>query len=342
MGQGCLSLGSTPPTTSGPGGMFLSTDKGENWQPINKFPTAEGVRDLSSVSVYGLLPDPHDAHAYYWLSRGHGIFYTYDDGKTWRQPLGQFTTGFAYSLAVHPKNKCILYGTTGSKVYRTDDCGRTWRELYREARDTRVSSLAFNPFEPHQIFMGETNGDLLVSNNEGVSWKTMNRFGVNLAKIVFDPRHQGLMYVVSRGEGLYRSGDAGETWAELRRRMNDYPGALEYRRFLLHPSRDNALYWISTYGILISRDRGDNWSPIDLITPPGSALIYAFAVNPQNDKEMYYTATINGRSTLYKTTDGGKTWITRKLPSAQIPTTLSVHPEKGSVLYLGFTIPPSQ
>ena len=45
---------------------------------------------------------------------------------------------------------------------------------------------------------------------------------------------------------------------------------------------------------------------MNLITPPGSANIYGFAVNPQNENEVYYVGTIGNRSLFYKTVDGGK------------------------------------
>ena len=79
-----------------------------------------------------------------------------------------------------------------------------------------------------------------------------------------------------------------------------------------------------------------------LITAPGGANIYGFAVNPQNDNEIYYTATIGTRSTFYKTADGGQNWVTKKLPSGQVPTVLRVHPSNPNMLYLGLTIPPSK
>jgi hypothetical protein len=77
-----------------------------------------------------------------------------------------------------------------------------------------------------------------------------------------------------------------------------------------------------------------------LLTAPGSVQIYGFAVNPKNPNHMYYTATANNRSTFYRTVDGGQNWITKRLPSGQIPTALRVHPEQEDWVYVGFTIPP--
>lgn len=339
-GAGCISFGDAP-TTSGPAGMFVSTDKGENWQAISRLATAQGVQDLSGVSVYRIFTDPQDPKALYWASRAHGYFYSYDEGRTWHQPLGDFRTGFVYSIAVHPANRCVLFVTDGTRVMRTDDCSRSWTEVYRESRlDTKITSLVFNHFRPHQIFMAESNGDFIKSLDSGISWDVVHRFESEIVQSNIDPFREGTWYVATRNDGLYRSEDKGETWTSLASTFRDFPGALEYRRFVVHPKKNGLLYWISTYGILVSRDQGDTWTSLELITPPGSAQIYGFAVNPDNDKEIYYTATINGRSTFYKTISGGPPWITKKMPSGQYPTVLHVRPDNESLLYMGFTIPP--
>lgn len=344
IGQGCLSLGGgSGPQTSGPAGMFASTDKGESWQSISKLPTVEGVKDLSGVSVYRLFTDPDDSAALYWASRGNGFFYTYDEGRVWQQPKGDLAGGFIYGIAVDPRDRCTLFVTNGPFVHKSDDCSRSWKEVYQESRgNTRAVSIAFNPTRPTQLLVLENNGDLIETADGGKNWSVRHRFGGETVDIFADQSQRDVLYVASRASGLYRSIDAGETWESLAENMASYAGANEYRRFYMHPTSAGVLYWVSTFGILRSHDGGDTWEKIELITPPGSVQIYSFAVNPRNEKELYYTATIGSRSTFYRSFDGGKTWGTKKLPSGQLPTVLYVHPDKGEILYLGYTIPPKQ
>src|SRR3989344_4607004 len=341
IGQGCFSLtGEEAPRTAGPGGMFVSVNKGEAWQAISVLPGAQGVQDLSGVRVYRLFTDPQDTRALYWASRAHGFFYTYDGGQTWQQPQGDLRSGFIYSIAVDPRDRCTLFVTNGAKVFRSEDCSRSWQEVYRESRlDVRVTSIAFNRLAPRQVLILLSNGDLLETTDAGASWQVIYRFEKDVVDVFADPRQRDIFYVASRSSGLYRSIDAGRTWVSLQENMNDFFGSSEYRRFYLHPANAGVLYWISTYGILRSDNSGDTWEPVDLITPPGSAQIYAFAVNPKNEQELYYTATINNRSTFYRSFDGGIKWATKQLPSGQIPTILHVHPDNPEVVYLGFTIP---
>ncbi|HYE59562.1 MAG TPA: hypothetical protein VEA18_00050 [Candidatus Kapabacteria bacterium] len=344
-GASCLSLNSGSQTNAGPAGVFVSVDSGENWQQVSLLPEAEGVSTLSDVSVYRLVEDPQDTNAVYWLSREHGMFFTYNDGRSWQRPAPPLNTGFVYSLAIHPKDKCTIYATNGRLLFKSEDCSRSWKEMYRESQSERVMAITFNPFSPHQLFMattGDAKGTVLQSSNGGVSWSVVRRFGARIEYMIADPYHEKTVYVATRSSGLFRTKDGGETWVDLSDTMANFSDALTYRRFYIHPKKPNILYWVSTYGILVSKDGGDSWEAMDLIIPPGSANIYAFAVNPQNDNEMYFTATIGGRSTFYRSTDGGQNWNTKKLPTAQVPTAIRIHPERGEVVYIGFTIPPQE
>ncbi len=341
IGQGCVSL-SSDQARSGPAGMFASVDQGESWNGVSLLPEADGIKDISASSVYQLVEDPKDPKAMYWASRGEGLYYTYDEGKSWDRATGPLSTGFIYSVSVNPQDSCIIYATDGAKVYRSIDCNRNWTEVYQETDAVLISSLAVDPFDLQKVFIAKRNGDILVSRDAGLSWQVQARLNDQIIDIVPDQQQSGRLYVTSRGKGIYRSDDGGVNWVSLEEALFAFSGALEYRGIYVSPTEKNTLFSLSTYGILKSEDAGESWESIPLITPPGSARIYAFAVNPQNDQEMYYTATINDRSTFYKTVDGGQNWITKKLPSAQLPTALRVHPTKGEWVYMGFTIPPQQ
>lgn len=340
-GASCVSLGGGGETTSGPAGVFISQDKGESWQQVVTLPTPSGVKNIANVSVYRIFDDPQDPDTMYLATRDSGLFFTYYNGVSWQRSADDsFASGYVYGIAVHPKNKCVLYATNGRQVYRSDDCSRHWTEMYRESRsDILINSLAFNYFSPYQIFISESNGDIMESFDSGNSWNVIKRFNTRTYNIMTSPLQEGLAYVTTENQGLYRSDNNGVDWAPLANGLKKYSGAMEYRRLVLHAKNPNTIYWVSTYGILRSDDKGETWNAYNLLTPPGSANIYAFAVNPQNDNELFYTATMGARSTLYKSLDGGKNWITKKLPSGQIPVVLRVHPAKTSVLFLGFFIP---
>jgi photosystem II stability/assembly factor-like uncharacterized protein len=341
-GAGCLSLtgGGEDFQTSGPAGFFLSADKGESWRSISLLPQTSGVENLNSVSVYRMVADPQDAGALYWASRAHGLFFSYNEGQSWQRSPAPLNVGFVYSVAIHPEDKCKIFSTDGYRVYFSEDCNRSWQEVYREDQATaRIAKILIEPFGSHRVFLGKINGDLLVSGDEGGSWTVVKRFGSRIGDVAADAASPNIIYVATNSDGLFRSEDGGINWVNRKEALSVYPGALKFRSLYVHPIKKDTLYWISTYGILYSTNQGESWDAYKLITSPGSVDIYAFAINPKNDKEIYYTATLKNRSTFYRTDDGGKTWSTNKLPSAQIPYVLRVHPEKENVIYLGFTIP---
>lgn len=341
-GAGCLTLGQKKGSgTTGPAGMFVSTDQGDSWKQISKLPQAEGVTDLSGVSVFRIFEDPQDPHAMYWATRGDGMFYSYDDGKSWQRAKDPLDKGFIYSIVVHPKDKCTLYATNGTFIYKSTDCNRTWTEVYRETRSgVTITSLDINAFPPHQVFMTETNGDLFQSIDLGKSWNILRRFRAKLDKVISDKFTDGVIYIATREKGLVRSDDSGKNWINLTEPFEEYPKSKKYRRFFMHSYKPDILFWISEYGILVSKDKGESWEPMKLLTAPGSVDIYSFAINPQDDNHIYYAATSDNRSTFYRTVDGGENWITKKLPTGQLPTALRVHPNNPSWIYIGFTIPP--
>ncbi len=338
-GQACISFGSKKNTALGPAGVWVTTKNGESWTQIVSVPTAEGVAQFPNAEVYKLIDDPQDPRAIYWASREHGIFYTYDDGKTWARAEAPLNTGFIYSIAVHPQEKCTIFASNGRQIFKTLDCMRSWTEVYLENRTKYVvTSVAINPFNPFQVFAATSAGDLYVSFDGGNSWQVNSRrANTDIREIVFDQNKEGFIYLATREDGLYRTRDGGVTWDTLAPKFKEYAGALQFRRFVVYPSQAETIFWVSKYGILTSRNSGEEWEPIALVPPPGTVDIYGFSLNPRNAKEMYYTGSIGERSTFYRSVDGGVTWETRKLPTRQTPTALRIHPEQDGWVYLGFT-----
>lgn len=341
MGQGCFDVaGNRSEGPSGPGGVFLSMDQGDSWSQASTYPTEQGVEQLSGLSVYRFFEDPQDPDAIYWASRENGLFFTYDNARTWQKARGAVGDGFIYSVQVDPDDKCTLYATTGPRVFKSEDCSRTWEEIYKEDRpNARVASLLIAKDEQKTLYLAKVNGDLLKSIDGGYNWAVANRFDCCIPVDMFnDAVSNDIIYIATRGSGLIRSTDGGETWNLDNDALKEFPKATAYRSMLPHAEKEGVLYWVSTYGILKSEDAGDTWEAYKLVTSPGSVSIYGFAVDPQNDDLLYYATFNENRSTFYRSKDNGATWSTENLPSGQVPSILRVHPKNGT-LFLGLTIP---
>jgi photosystem II stability/assembly factor-like uncharacterized protein len=340
MGAGCIQFTGT---SQGPMGMFMSVDKAENWQQKNTLVTAQGVKSLSGAKVYKIFTDPTDPKALYMGTRGQGLFYSYDNGETWNESAN-FKQKYIYALSVDPKDTCTIFVSDGPNIYKTTDCQRTWKTVFTEPRpDQRLVSLASDFTDPRTMYAAEIGGDILRSKDGGTSWHIIKNFNFELRHFAVDPFNPRRLYAASYTNGLYRSDDGGETWEASSNGFDNFSGSMNFYRLIFSPVQKDSLFWISKYGILRSNDGGATWSDIKLLTPPGGVNIYAFAINPQNTSEMYFTGTILGdrnqniRSTLYKTSDGGVNWVTKKLPTNTIPVDLLVSKDGGKNIFLGFT-----
>lgn len=339
-GASCVSSSGS---TSGPMGMYRSSDKGEAWSSISAFPSTKGVLSIAGLKVFRVYTDPSDPNAMYVTTRGQGLFYTYNNGDSW-QSVTAMAGKFLYGLAVDPEDKCTIYVADESHIYKTDDCSRTWKMIYTEERTSeRFVALAIDFKDNKSIYVAQLGGDILASRDAGKSWKTIKRFGFYLQQLIADPLTPGRLYLGTYRNGLYRSDDQGKTWSDLSYGEGVFSGGKEFYRLILNPAKKDNIYWLCKYGILYSEDAGLSWSDYKLLSPPGSVNIYAFAVNPKDPKQIYYTGTILGennthvRSTFYKSTDGGVNWVTKKLPTNTIPNAILIHPNDPNVLFMSFT-----
>ncbi|MFA5061892.1 MAG: hypothetical protein WC526_01985 [Patescibacteria group bacterium] len=344
LGASCIQInGST--TGGGAMGIFRSEDGGTTWVQKAALPTAKGVQSIGGAKVYRIFTDPSDANALYMGTRGQGLFYSYDNGDTWTA-VSAMAGKYIYALAVDPRDKCTIFVSDGPHVYKTNDCLRTWSLAFTEERpDQRFTSLIVDYQNSSIVYGAEIGGDILRSKDGGSSWRIAKRFNFEIRSLVLDRFTGGRLYAAALTNGLYKSDDGGDNWTDLSSGFSSFSESKNFYRMYPNPAQKDSLFWVSKYGILRSDDAGKTWTDLKLLTAPGSVNIYSLAVNPKNQLEIYYTGTIlsdsnaNVRSTLYKTTDGGKNWVTKNLPTNTIPVDMLIQPANGKMLFVGFTTP---
>ncbi|MDD5043403.1 MAG: YCF48-related protein [Patescibacteria group bacterium] len=329
-GAGCISFKKSGNDL----GVFRSGDKGDNWQ--QKVSVAHvGVADVSiaGVNIKDFEIDPSDSNALYALSEGQGIIYTYDNGDSWQ--LVKFFSGKTInSIAVDNKDKCNLYAAVDNKIFKSDDCNRTWKLIYDDPRaDNKINALDLDSFNTQIVYAGSSQGDVLKSLDGGKSWKAINRLKSSVEKILINQANDTrVVFVATQKNGVYKTANAGESWEESQDILRTYGGGLEFRDMVY---QKNSLILATKYGLLKTTlgNEWQAWQPINLITAPGTATIYSLSVNPQNSAEIYYVAD----KTFYRTADGGKTWTTKALPTTGAGTALLVNYANPNMLYLGIT-----
>lgn len=335
VGAGCISIGSTGTAGGvGDGGIFKTSAKGDLWSQKTAIATASGQRvSFNNASIVTVVQDPQDANALYIGTTENGLFYTYDGGESWFQPA-QIGRGRVPAVAVHPKDKCVIYVAYENKVLKSEDCSRTWNSTFLDARtDKRVKVVAIDSYNPNVIWLATNSGDLLRSQDNGASWSPIYGFQDDVYQLVMSPSDSRRLFVATKSHGIWRSDDAGANWIDLSPKYKDFAGAKEFSGLAIGVSDSKLLVMASKFGLLRTKDGGDTWEKIDLLTPAGSTVIYSLAIDPKDPNNIYYgTAT-----TFYRSANGGVNWVPKKLPTSRVATALIVDELNSSVLYLGVT-----
>src|SRR5437016_1243269 len=137
------------------GGVWKSTDGGNDWQPIFDSQPVQAIGALAVASTEPNIVWAGTGEA--WVIRdsdvmGNGIYKSTDAGKTWTH-MGLDETGRIGRIIVHPKNANIVFACavgrgTGPQqergVYRTTDGGAHWDRVLFADENTGCSGLSID------------------------------------------------------------------------------------------------------------------------------------------------------------------------------------------------------
>ena len=212
--SGCISVSSK--NTSSLGGFFLTNDQGENWGHRTSMYVSDGEpKTFSGTNITKIAFDPQDEEAIYLGTQNNGIFYSYNYGKGWHSTLAY--KGTVNDIVVHPQDKCTVYAAAHNKIWKTEDCSRTWTDIYFESRNEQyVTSLNINYANPDIIYAGTSGGSFLRSLDRGKSWDVLRRFDNSVKQIVVQNHSDSnIIYAITKSTGVFRSGDGGVSWENL-------------------------------------------------------------------------------------------------------------------------------
>ncbi|MGA2296082.1 MAG: hypothetical protein ABSG15_00860, partial [FCB group bacterium] len=117
-------------------GVFLSTNNGTNWTPVNQGLTHPAVNSLAvnGNKIYAGCAD----------FLGGGLYMSSDNGNNWNYLHNGIDTTSFYVQAVAVSGNNIFLGTVSLGVYLSPDNGASWHKINKGLGDTIMMSIAAN------------------------------------------------------------------------------------------------------------------------------------------------------------------------------------------------------
>ncbi len=226
-------------------GLFRSTDRGVSWAavtapkspPVRRAAPARGraparaAKPAPVTEVQALIPvidervkiliHTEDDRNGIIAGTDTGLYRSYDLAKGWEKiTFGEGLDHNVFAVAMSPLVPGTIWvGTATSGVIVSRDDGETWTKLGGAPDRVPVSSIAIDPKQPNNIYVGSIHS-FYVSRDGGRNWKRKGS-GLplgNYTSILIDPRNSDEILVSSALEndgGVYYSKDAGSSWKRI-------------------------------------------------------------------------------------------------------------------------------
>jgi photosystem II stability/assembly factor-like uncharacterized protein len=224
----------------------------------------------------------------------------------------------------------------------------------------RVAALAAIPGERLTLYVGSASGGVWKSVDGGLVFSPVfDKHTPSIGAVEVDPKNRETVWVgtgeswvrnsVSRGDGIYRSRDGGETWEKLG--LDDTE---RIARIAIHQQSPDTVFVCATgpafgdhpeRGVYRTRDGGKKWEKVLYVAPDTGCA--DLALDPTQPDTIYaamwqfrrlpwFFTSGGGRSGLFKSTDGGGTWkpVRAGLPEGDLGRmAIAVAPSKPGRVY---------
>ena len=299
---------------------------------------------LMSGRINDLEAHPTNARILYAGTAGGGVWKSNDGAATFVPIFDDHVQSIGV-VKLDPKkpDEVIWVGTgetwtrnsvsVGDGLYKSTDGGSNWKEIPGFENSERIASIAINPNNTDEVYVGVLGALWSDSETRGV-YKTMDggktwdkilyvNTSTGAADVIMDPKNSNILYASmwefrrspwgfnsgGPNSALYKSTDSGKTWNKIH---SGFPsGDLGRIAVEVAPSNGNILYAVletedkSKNGLWKSTNAGQSWEHLNndfgLVVRP--FYFSRIAIDPKNPDIV-----VKGGLTGSISRDGGKTF----------------------------------
>jgi hypothetical protein len=238
-------------------GVYLSTNKGLNWRPVNT--GMENLRvDALTICDSALIAGGYE-----------GIFLSTNGGNSWNDDSKNLplTEIYVSTLLTNGQNIFMgsLMGTFPGDVFLTTNGDTSWVAV--DSGFPQYSSVAALAINDNDLFaglyggFGNVGGGVYLSTNNGSSWSAINN-GISFDSSNNDYPSVGPFAVIGRnlfagvgGADIFLSSNNGQSWAAADSGLPAYFPFGIYDFAVSHSS----IFAATTNGVFLSTNNGTSW-----------------------------------------------------------------------------------
>ncbi len=302
---------------SNTGGIFRTTDGGENWISLSD--------NVITTGVLSIQVDPADknrifigtGHLGFGRAYGNGVMKSTDGGVSWEQTglnsesiSANFTIRKLLLLPNQPGTMLALINTEfrqKAMIYRSTDWAENWTEVYT---DTGAELFAIKPDPANPDILYATGNRFLKSTDAGLSWADQSatlpldsNYVISRVEVAKTPANPDLMMVMAENFDttganpsarleLYKSTDNGQNYNRINLRYNPFAGYWKME-FGISPAANDEFYL------------GGIWLYKYRIEEDSAKFIYCSDHKYHHDVRDLHIFPTQGKDLMYMANDGG-------------------------------------